>query len=139
MKRRKTIVRTGIILVIAFPLVFIYLTISNSKDCDQIVIDTYEIYSRINIPKVDPINCYFDDEANCRISVYKLQTDLDLSPFELVDKKDGINSLCGKKMLEKNELPTADNLYLASGKRWGTKWIYLYEKQSDRLWSELIY
>ena len=75
----------------------------------------------------------------CRVSIYTLQTDLNLSPFTLVEKEEGINSLSGIKLHDKYELPTADNLYLASGKRWGRKWVYLYEKQSDRLWAEINY
>ena len=66
-KMKRTVLIT--ILLVAIPIILIYLTFSNSTDCDQLVIDTYELHSRINIPKVEHVNCYFDEELNTRILV----------------------------------------------------------------------
>ncbi len=42
-------------------------------------------------------------------------------------------------MLNPNELPENDELYIAKGKKWGHKWQYLIEKETKRLWVELSY
>lgn len=60
---RKVAVFFGIIILVVGGLfTFLGLTIVNSKGCSQIVIDTNELHSGIDIPDVDFINCYFDEQ-----------------------------------------------------------------------------
>ena len=126
------------ILLVAIPIILIYLTFSNSTDCDQLVIDTYELHSRINIPKVEHVNCYFDEELNTRISVYDLKGFVDLKDFELVNSS-ATTFLQGINLLAEQERPQQANIYVASGERWGTKWTYAIDRKSNRLWAEIIY
>lgn len=105
-------------LAIAAPIAFIYLTMSNSIDCNQFVIDGYELHSGINIPEVAFINCYHDEAVNTRISVYQLIGAIDMSEFTLTEMTpDRLNGLF---LLDETERPNETQVYLASGERWGT-------------------
>lgn len=139
MKNFKRILQIGLTIALLFSFTFIYLTIANSKDCDQLVIDTYEIHSNIDIPKVLPINCYYDENAKVRISVYELQKSINLSGFKIVDKDLALNSLSGKFLLHEDDLPISDKLRMVTGAKWGRTWIFLYEKETMKLWTELSY
>lgn len=68
-----------LVLIITLPILFIYLSFTNSVDCSQLVIDTYEVHSNINIPEVAFINCYYDEQLNTRISVYELKGEMDFT------------------------------------------------------------
>ncbi len=122
-----------------FPRFFFYLTFTNSKDCHQLVIDTYEIHSGIMIPNVTSINCYYDAHEDVRISVYELHDSLDRERFINVDRVDAMNHLFGNHLLMGKELPLNQSLQMATGKRWGRAWTYLYEAHTGRLWAELKY
>ncbi len=137
--KRKNIIRAGALLFIATPIIFIYLTFSNSTDCSQLVIDTYELHSGINIPEVDFVNCYYDELSNTRISAYKLNSSIDLSSFEPIVLSSQSNILNGMDLLEKTERPNTAQLYKASGEKWGTKWTYIVDQEAQKLWAELIY
>src|SRR5688572_12113194 len=133
---KKKILTISLLLILAAPFIFIGLTIINSKDCTQLVIDTSEIHSGIDIPKVSSINCYFDDERNVRLSIYSLKGLVFLdkylyeNKFEPVDLKE----LSFQIALSEQEKPKEDKLYAASGTTWGNEWRYIVEKETNRLW-----
>ena len=131
--KRKKIVWTIAILIIGTPIFLIFMTFSNSTDCSQLVIDTYEIHSGIDIPKVEFVNCYYDENSKTRISVYDLDSYFDLKQFEIFNSKSQTEVLHGISLLEDNELPKNEYLYLASGEKWGTKWTYLVDRKTQRL------
>ena len=135
---KKIFIATMFISLLAFPIIFVYLSFASSIDCDQLVIDTYELHSKIDIPKVEFVNCYYDEELNTRISIYDIKDELDLNKFKKATTtyKD---FLLGEKLLNDEELPKGSNLYVASGKRWGTMWTYAVDLESNRLWTELNY
>lgn len=137
-KRKIILMLSFVFLLISVPFLFMYLTFSNSVGCDQLVIDTYELHSSINIPDVDYVNCYFDEELNTRISVYDLKEPMDLEKFNLVHASFS-DHLLGSDLLQEEELPKESKLYLLSGNRWGTKWTYAIDQESNRLWAELNY
>ncbi|MCG8307339.1 MAG: hypothetical protein MI975_08100 [Cytophagales bacterium] len=112
---------------------------SNSNDCSQLVIDTYELHSGINIPEVDFVNCYYDEKSNTRISIYDLNTSIDLNKFELLSSASPNDLLQGLDLLGELERPTGADIYLASGEKWGTKWTYAVDTAHRRLWAELNY
>ena len=120
------------------PVILIYLTFSNSVDCSQMVIDTYELHSRIDIPKVHYVNCYYDEQSQTRISVYDLQGAIDMNGFEKIEASSEA-LLKGMRLLSSEERPGKNELYLASGERWGTKWTYALDRETNRLWAELNY
>ncbi len=137
--KKKIIIWTITALVLATPILLIYLTFSNSTDCSQLVIDTYELHSGINIPEVEFVNCYYDESSNTRISIYDLNSNIDLSKFELSEFKPESSLLNGMALLDKSERPNNPKMYLASGEKWGNKWAYLVDNNSRRLWAELSY
>lgn len=128
-----------IAIFLSAPVLFIYMTFANSIDCDQLVIDTYEIHSGINIPKVDFVNCYYDEQGQTRISVYDLKGEIILSKFVKSNDSSTITNLKGIGLLTESERPKGNNFYLASGEKWGRKWTYIFDPQSQRLWAELNY
>lgn len=91
MNRKIAIVLGTIILVIVGFFSFLGLTIVKSKGCSQIVIDTNELHSGIDIPDVDFVNCYFDEQKKTRVSIYKLKlnrfhVNAYTSKFKLIDQ-----------------------------------------------------
>lgn len=117
---------------------FIGLSFINSKDCSQLVIDTYELHSKINIPKVNFVNCHYDEALKIRISIYDLEEQMDLNAFKPVDPSTE-TSIYGAQLLNDHESIKGDQIYIASGERWGTKWTYVFDQVSKRLWAELKY
>lgn len=137
--KKKKIIWTITLLVLGIPILLIYLTFSNSTDCSQLVIDTYELHSGINIPEVDFVNCYYDENSNTRISVYDLNSNIDLSKFEFSSFTSLTEFLQGMDLLADLERPKRTDLYLASGEKWGTRWTYVVDQKSRRLWAQLSY
>ena len=103
--KKKIIIWTVTALVLGTPIFLIYVTFSNSTDCSQLVIDTYELHSGINIPEVEFVNCYYDESSNTRISVYELNSNIDLSKFELSELKPQSSFLNGMALLDESERP----------------------------------
>ncbi len=112
-------------------------TIANSKDCGSFVIDSYEIHSNIDIPKVQPVNCYFDPASKVRISVFRLKSHINFQKFNKVDSIKLGDVLRGSFMLPEEERPAGSSLYVMSGERWGATWTYLLDRRSNKLWAEL--
>lgn len=133
----RRIIFTAVLFIIVSGLSFFFLTIKNSKDCSQIVIDTYEIHSKIDIPEVDHVNCYFDEKRNTRISIYNLKGHINIDGFDYVHTiKD---ELKGMDLLSIEEKPSNPSIYVASGERFGRSWTYVVDQRANRLWAELNY
>lgn len=127
------------LLMLAVPAVLVYLTFVNSTDCGQLVIDTYEIHSGIDIPEVSFVNCYYDKQSATRISVYTLNSIIDLNKFELSSTSSVAETLQGFDLLSESERPNEVDIYVASGRKWGTEWMYVVDAKSSKLWAELKY
>jgi len=123
-------------IIAAMGILFVY-TIANSKDCGSFVIDSYEIHSGIDIPKVQPVNCYFDPASNVRVSVFRLKGRINLQKFNQVDSTKLGDALQSSFMLPDEERPAGSSLYVMSGERWGATWTYLLDRRSNKLWAEL--
>lgn len=136
--KKGNIILSIIFSLIIIPIIFIYLSFANSIDCSQLVIDTYELHSKINIPEVEFVNCHYDENLNTRISIYDLKKDIDLKHFKKVNTSFQ-DYLLDQQLLTDLELPKGSEIYLASGERWGTKWTYAVDRESNRLWAELRY
>ncbi len=137
--KKKKVIWVLVILCLITPVTLIYLTFSNSTGCSQFVIDTYEIHSGITIPDVDFVNCYYDELSNTRISIYSLKSGIDLSYFEPLELSTNSNVLNGLELLEESERPNTEQLYKATGEKWGTKWTYVLDQEAQKLWAELTY
>ena len=138
MKKKIVILTIAIILLV--PVFFVFMTFKNSKGCNQLVIDTYEIHSGIDIPDVNVVNCYYDEKLGTRITVFDLNTTINISAFESINFDTTNDALLrGKYLLGENELPSKPKLLYASGEKFGNKWTYLVDTRSGRLWAELDY
>jgi hypothetical protein len=139
--KKKIIIGLLLLFIVAAPVTFIGLTVVNSKDCTQIVIDTYEIHSGIDIPKVESINCYFDDQRKVRLSIYSFKGLVYFDRYLSKYKFEPVNSkeLTFPIALSAEEKPVEAKLYAVSGKRWGREWRYIVEKECYRLWAEIKY
>lgn len=140
MNRKVAIISGTILLILGGLVAFVVLTVVNSKGCSQIVIDTNELHSGIDIPEVDFINCYFDEQKKTRVSIYKLKFNefylkMYTSKFKLIDQ----TALSGITQIEISEQPTSNRIYEATGTKWGDKWKYVVEPETGRLWVEIIY
>jgi len=125
--------------VVLAPVLFIFFTFKNSVDCSQLVIDTYEIHSGINIPEVNSINCQYDAGQNLRISVYDLEQSMDLSKMKLLKGETISSFLNGTALLSEAERPGNGNYYWANGEKWGRNWVYLVNIDQNRLWVQIKY
>ena len=142
MRKKDAIILGTIVLIVGGLFTFLGFTIINSKGCSQIVIDTNELHSGIDIPDVDFINCYSDEKKKIRVSIYKLK----LNDFYLdiyINSYDFklIHPTAYSKIteLEINEQPTSEKLYKASGIKWDNEWKYVIERETGKLWVEIIY
>lgn len=142
MKRKTAIILGVIILIVGGLFTFLGLTIVNSKGCGQIVIDTNELHSGIDIPDVDFINCYFDEQKKIRVSIYKLKMNdfyldqyIKAHDFKLIDSI----TYSGITQLEISEQPTTNKLYEVKGIQWNDEWKYVLERETGKLWVEIIY
>lgn len=124
----------GLFLLFAALYTFAYYEAKNATECNAYVIDSHELHSGIDIPKVDVINCYYDKQKGVRTTVYLLQEPMQTSLFV----KNNTPILKGKNLLQENEKPQ-DKLLSAEGERWGRKWTYIIEPSSNRLWAELSF
>jgi hypothetical protein len=140
MNKTVTIILIVLVVVVVGFVGFLALTVVNSKGCSQIVIDTNELHSGIDIPDVDFINCYFDAQKKIRVSIYKLKLnkfymDAYIERFKEIDQAKSSRI----SILEITEQPTADELYQLSGTKWGNDWKYVVEPETGKLWVEIIY
>ena len=106
----------------------------NADGCDSFVIDSYEVHSGIDIPNVEVINCYYDEEKGVRTSIYFLKEPLNTEQFSQTNSFE----LVGEDLFKEGEKPNI-NLLLAKGERWDRKWTYLPDAKSNRLWVELAF
>ncbi|MEK6479424.1 hypothetical protein WJR50_17910 [Catalinimonas sp. 4WD22] len=129
-----------IIVMIGGVFTFLGLTFVNSKGCSQIVIDTNELHSDINIPEVESINCYYDEQKKIRVSVYRLKMknyydNAYVDRFRLIDS----TSFSGISQLAIAEQPIGKKLKKAKGTEWGNTWKYVVEPETGTLWVEIMY
>ena len=104
------------------------------------MIDTYELHSGINIQQADLVNCYYDENSKTRIALYDLKQHPDVNKFQLVSESEsGVLKILHSSFLENHEKPGDSNLYIATGNKFGSQWIYLLESETGRLWAELQY
>lgn len=139
--KTKVAITLGVILFgIGGLFTFFGLTIGHSTGCSQFVIDTNELHSGIDIPDVDFVNCYFDEQERIRVSIYKLElNDYYLSVYPHKFTSLDLATFPGITELEISEQPTTNGLYGASGIKWGNEWKYVVEPETGMLWVEVIY
>ncbi len=119
---------------------FIFLSAKNSRGCNQMVIDSYEVRSGIDIPEVKPVSCYYDAESNMRVSVYELQVPARqfISRGKLTANVSS-NLLQSSHLLGAGELPGEGQLHARTGMKWSDRWQFVVEEETNRLWAEVLF
>ncbi|GAA5221892.1 hypothetical protein [Membranihabitans marinus] len=126
-------------ILIAF---FAFSTIKNSTQCNQFVIDTYELASGIDIPKQNNASCYYDEKNKIRtgiysiakmddfISRYRLKI-IELNPKDLLWSQQYLN-------IHEAQLPHEEHAYYcAKGEDSKYKWQCLLDRNTGQLWFEI--
>lgn len=143
MKLKNIVKSKFLFLLIFIPFVLGYITVTQSKNCEKLVIDTYEIHSNIDIPASDNSGCYYDAKKDIRISVFELRDEAEdfikSNKLKRLTQPFSQTVLKGYNLLAKEQRPQSRHLYKKSGMLWGNKWSYLVDKKSGRLWVELAY
>lgn len=141
--RHKIFTAAGILGLLPFIFYgFMYMSAKESRDCSQMVIDSYEVRSGIDIPDVKAINCYYDAEKNLRVSVYELQVPSMrfVSQNKLTNTTTlGIDLLKSSRLLNHDELPGNGQLFVREGSKWHDQWQFVVEKETNRLWVEVLF
>ena len=126
------------VFVIPTTCMVLLINVDEFSTCGGPVIDSYEANSKLNIPAINEANCHYDEEENLRISVYSLRANYQrFGRFECINKEDALHLLSGLYLLDEEELPVSNNLLIARGESTNGKWVYLYEKESKRLWCSM--
>lgn len=107
----------------------------HSTDCRSHVIDSYEVHSKINIPKVEVVNCYYDESVKVRTTLYQLKAPINTEKFTVADAN---FRLIGHDGLVEKEQPKGE-LLIATGISSGKKWTYLFNPEKQLLWAELSF
>ncbi len=129
---------SALIFVVPAFYLFVSYAAENSQDCSQFVIDSYEVHSGVDIPKVNAINCYYDMRNKVRLSVYLLDTQIDtyLQRHKFVRNPARLDQLINMyALLDESELPVSAQLYTING---GT-WKYVVERETGKMWVEMAF
>lgn len=121
-----------------------FLTIRNSKDCGQLVIDTYELMSGIDIPKQVNSQCHFIEEANTRVGIYSISNTQEfIERFEFKEyTTKGNQYLWSQDALLKDgaAVPNSTSgLFVKEGQNNRSKWQCLLDENSGHMWFEVAW
>ena len=130
------------ILIVGLPSLLI-LTIKKAKDCDQFVIDSYEVLSGIDIPKQIGSQCFYIEGERLRLGIYTLTAPHDfIATYQLREVKigDQEQALWSQHLLAVNSTPLPQaihTLYQVQGEKKGDKWQCIVEKNTGKMWFEV--
>ena len=134
------------LLVIALPFLFYGFVLwsirASGGTCEQMVIDSNEWASGIDIPAVTYANCYYNEIEGVRTAVYRLdpqETSLthylqrySFEPLTTAPALQGEHTLA-----DTERIPEDGNLYRASGQKNDQQWQYVLDAKSGKLWVEI--
>lgn len=132
----------GALLVVSFSM----MTFRNSKDCSQLVIDTNEVASGINIPSLLEADCHFWEESQIRTGIYVIDTmRVDLENYIVNNQlsavaQNAVPVLWIRDFLENEGVvrpQERDELYFSEGVNEGNRWQCILDKKTGRLWFEI--
>jgi hypothetical protein len=141
-KRTLIIIATTITVLILLVFFFFFFTIKNSKGCNQLVIDTYELASGIDIPKQTNSQCYYNEDEQIRVSIYSIsdiENFINANGFTELEYDENRILWSTEFLLEKNAIvPTSTNsLYLVTGKKKGNLWQCILDGNTGKMWFEI--
>lgn len=122
------------------------LSFRSAKDCDVFVIDTYEVASGVDIPKLVDYDCHYLEEEALRIGIYTIDTTItkldnyipkfSFSPVS----EDREFLLWTADYLQRNEVEqpiVSMDLYTTSGVNETNRWQCFLDKNTGKLWFEI--
>jgi len=142
--KRKTLILiiASFAVVIVLISILISLTIKNSKDCDQFVIDTFELTSGIDIPKQTDSKCYYDSNAQIRVGIYSINNISDFinaNGLQKIDKQEN-KTLWSNDLLVENVAVIPDStadLFGLAGNHNGDLWQCFVDTKTGNMWFEI--
>lgn len=132
----------GSLLVVSFSM----MTFRNSKDCSQLVIDTYELASGINIPKLQEADCHYLKDERIRVGIYVIDTEavnlqeyIESNDLDLFDQSQELKLWSAGYLQDAPDLlsPEEGALFFAQGSNHRSRWQCVLEKETGRLWFEI--
>jgi hypothetical protein len=133
----------GIILIIVLIIGLLsFFTLKNSKSCDQLVIDTNELISGIDIPKQTKSQCFYDEKERIRVAIYTINNTHDFISKYRFEK---LNNYSDTLLWSQNSLKgnntikpvSANNLFQKYGEKNGNKWHCIIDRNSGKTWFEI--
>ncbi len=121
------------------PLLFVSLTIYNSRGCDQLVIDSYEVHGSIDIPEIISADCQFDESNQVRITTFKLRNSLKSKSFRKINAGDAFKELKAIHLLDTRHIPDDQQVLIHTGKSYTNEFTFIYDPASKMLIAEIRY
>ncbi len=146
MKIKFKTILTYLALVVVFLVIFTYLSVKNSKNCDKFVIDTYESASHIDIPKVTFSDCYYFETEQIRTGIYVLDTEITnldtyIQKFEFAPttfEQNGELWTNAYLMHKEASLPDeTGDFFFAEGTSKKSEWQCLLDKNTGKMWFQI--
>ena len=128
--RLKLVIPIVTLAICCFFVVVGFSMLKNSKDCSQMVIDSYEWYSAIDIPPVQQINCDYNEQTKTRVTFFKLKEALNLKTFTPLSQQDFVPF---KKLF--NDLTYTNNLMIARGNKSENTWVLITNPEKESSWA----
>jgi len=141
-KSNLIILVTAFSVLIVIVILFVIITIRNSKDCDQFVIDTYELYTGIDIPKQTNAQCYYDPKEKIRVGLYSIPNIYDFIGNYQFEKfhYNEYKILWSTDFLLQNNVSVPDSsadLYIKIGEKNNNSWQCIVDKNTRKMWFEI--
>jgi len=113
--------------------------IRNPKGCKAFVIDSYEVHSGINIPRVEGIDCVHDAELGMRMATYKTLESMTSPKFRALHEGESQLLESQFPLLTSDPLPAHRPLKVATGRKWQRDWAYVWDEKGEKLWAMMRY
>lgn len=141
MKISQISILVGLLLI----MVFIGFSITNSKGCGQLVIDSNEVITGLNVPPQLEANCYFDEKHHLRVGLYQLENPkiyIRENGFKSIEEEALSDLFWSYELLKSNqeEFPKDEpEWYAVQGVKRGNQWQCIVERTSGRMWMEVLW
>ena len=134
-----------VLLVLIFLMAFLGLSFKNSRSCKQLVIDSNEVITGLNMPPQLKANCYFDENRQLRVGLYQLEDPLVYlhdNGFKRIKVLDESELFWSYDLLKFNneDLSNEEHIwYVSRGENRKNKWQCIVERTSGRMWMEVLW
>lgn len=141
MKKTQILILGGLLLTAAF----FGFSLKESKGCGQLVIDSNEVITGLNVPPQLAANCYFDENRPLRVGLYQLENPekyIRENGFTRMEEIALSDLFWSYELLKSNEeeFPKDEpEWYAVQGVKRGHQWQCLVERTSGKMWMEVLW